>query len=126
MTYRFCFEVDERTQKAIEKIAAQICMPIKFEPVFNGVKEKFLVIYADHVMIKEPVYSNKSIIPDCQVILDIKNGIDRPLVKVETNMTADLILASKNAKTEIVTEGYVKMHAGKQEEETLGESLRHS
>jgi hypothetical protein len=116
MTYRFCFEVDEHTQKAIEKIAEQICMPIKFESVFNGINQKYLIVYADHVMIKEPVCSDPSLIPDCQVILDIKDGIDRPLVKVETNMTADLILSSKNANTEVVAEGYVKIRAGKQEE----------
>ena len=100
-------------EKYIENIAEYLCMPIKFESVFNGLDEKYLIVYSDQVMIKEPVCSEQSLIPDCQVIIGATDGIDRPLVKVETNMTSDVIVSSKNADTEIVAKGYVKIHASK-------------
>jgi hypothetical protein len=113
MSYRFCFRVRKVDEKYIENIAEYLCMPIKFESVFNGLDEKYLIVYSDQVMIKEPVCSEQSLIPDCQVIIGATDGIDRPLVKVETNMTSDVIVSSKNADTEIVAKGYVKIHASK-------------
>lgn len=99
-------------------------MPYKFMFLLTDTtplikQEKFIdrvytVVYGNHVMIKEPVGAIK--FPDTQVVVEIHDGIDRPLVKVTTNQTVDLIIDSKGGILEEIAPGLWKIRCAKKEE----------
>ena len=69
--------------------------------------DKTLTVYHDHVLIREPVSNIPE--PDTMVVIEIIDGIDRPLLKVTTNKTVDMMIDSKDGQVEEIVKGLWKI-----------------
>ena len=78
--------------------------------VFVKHENEELIVYAEHVRIQEPISTIK--FAEAMVVIEICDGIDRPLLKVTTNKTVDMIVDSKDGTIEPIVNGLWKIRCG--------------
>ena len=82
-----------------------------------------LIVYAEHMRIHEPISTIK--LPEAMVVIEICDGIDRPLLKITTNKTVDMIVDSKDGTVEEIIPGLWKIRCGKSIEDLEKEFPTH-